>query len=355
MRFLLLTAARGAPTRTIACRLGERNPASLESIGDEPPATSAWFTVRVTPALLQRLSGDGLAIPDLRSAVDVAILERAATLFPPLGSRDGWNARFGRELNATDDREHFGPPGRGLPVVEGKQIEPFRADLQAVRFSLAPDTARRLLEPARYGHRRLAYRDVASATNRLTLIAALLPAGCVSTHTVFCLRTPLSRAGAGVPVRPLQQLRPELLRAPARHHARDDGRRRAPAGADPRHYRPRALREIAALARVLGRRHDERAFARLQALVASLYQLSVVGVRARARHVSARSRGTTSGALAPWPRRRTRSTPNPLAERVVGAGRLRVPPRDEPVGGLLEIPVLQRVAERLAERRHQPA
>ena len=38
---------------------------------------------------------------------------------------------------------------------------------------------------------RLAYRDVASATNRLTLIAAILPAGCVSTHTVFCLRTPL--------------------------------------------------------------------------------------------------------------------------------------------------------------------
>ena len=166
VRFLLLTAARGAPTRTIACRLGERSLASLESIGDESPATSAWFTVRVTPALLQRLSGDGLAIPDLRSPVDVTILERAATLFPPLGSRDGWNARFGRELNATDDREHFGPPGRGLPVVEGKQIEPFRADLQAVRFSLAAGTARRLLGPARYGRRRLAYRDVASATNR---------------------------------------------------------------------------------------------------------------------------------------------------------------------------------------------
>ena len=39
---------------------------------------------------------------------------------------------------------------------------------------------------------RLAYRDVAGATNQLTLIAALLPAGCVSTHTVFCLRTPIA-------------------------------------------------------------------------------------------------------------------------------------------------------------------
>jgi len=38
---------------------------------------------------------------------------------------------------------------------------------------------------------RLAYRDVASATNRLTLIAAIVPARAVTTHTLFCLRTPL--------------------------------------------------------------------------------------------------------------------------------------------------------------------
>ena len=274
VRFLLLTAARGAPTRTIACRLGERSLAALESIGDGPPATSAWFSIQVTPALLHRLSGDGLAIPDLRSPVDVTILERAATLFPPLGSRDGWNARFGRELNASDDREHFGPPGRGLPVVEGKQIEPFHADLQAVRFSLAPDTAGRLLEPARFGHRRLAYRDVASATNRLTLIAALLPGGCVSTHTVFCLRTALSA---------LEQeylcglfnsfVLNYFVRLRVTTHVTTAVVERLPVPA--RHSRPRALREIAALARVLGRRHDERAFARLQALVASVYQLSV--------------------------------------------------------------------------------
>ena len=39
---------------------------------------------------------------------------------------------------------------------------------------------------------RLAYRDVASATNRLTLIAALVPARVVTTHTLFCLKTPLT-------------------------------------------------------------------------------------------------------------------------------------------------------------------
>ena len=70
--------------------------------------------------------------------------------FRPLAPA-GWNARFGRELNVTDDREHFGPPGRGLPVVEGKQIEPFRVDLHAARFSLSAAKAKRLLESGRYG------------------------------------------------------------------------------------------------------------------------------------------------------------------------------------------------------------
>jgi hypothetical protein len=37
----------------------------------------------------------------------------------------------------------------------------------------------------------LAYRDVASATNRLTLIAALVPPRAVTTHTLFCLKTRL--------------------------------------------------------------------------------------------------------------------------------------------------------------------
>ena len=38
---------------------------------------------------------------------------------------------------------------------------------------------------------RLAYRDIASATNRLTLIAAIVPADAVTTHTLFCLKTAL--------------------------------------------------------------------------------------------------------------------------------------------------------------------
>src|SRR5436309_3543084 len=78
IRFLLLTATAGAATRVMACRLGERDPAALEAIGDEPAETAAAFPVRVTPALLERISGNDLTIPDLRSPADLAIVERAA-------------------------------------------------------------------------------------------------------------------------------------------------------------------------------------------------------------------------------------------------------------------------------------
>jgi hypothetical protein len=107
---------------------------------------------------------------------------------------------FGRELNATDDRRHFverstrvGAASRSrasdYPVIEGKQIGPFTVDLAAARFQLPAALARTLLDEDRtYSRARLAYRDVASSTNRLTLIAAIVPAHVVTTHTLFCLK-----------------------------------------------------------------------------------------------------------------------------------------------------------------------
>jgi hypothetical protein len=98
---------------------------------------------------------------------------------------------FGRELNATDDRARFVPfPGsRGArPVLEGKQIEPFRTSTATCRHGWTGVGAAKTI-PRRA---RLAYRDIASATNRLTLIAAIVPPRAVTTHTLFCLKTPLS-------------------------------------------------------------------------------------------------------------------------------------------------------------------
>jgi len=121
---------------------------------------------------------------------------------------------------------------------------------------------------------RLAYRDVASATNRLTLIAAVLPAGCVSTHTVFCLRT-------RVPIHAQHLLCGffnsfvvnYLVRLRVTTHVTTATVEQLPI--PPPETAPAACREIAATARLLARRPDAAAEARLNATVAALYQFTV--------------------------------------------------------------------------------
>ena len=194
VRFMIVTSTLGAPTVQVACRFGIDDPALLETIPDAGDRTrEPTHPIALTPALLEGVAGEKLAIPELRSAADVRILEKIAHRVPRLGDPDGWSAHFGRELNATDDRRHFHNSGGGLPVLEGKHIEPFRAHLDRATARISEIAATRLLEPRKTFLRpRLAYRDVASSTNRLSLIAAILPARVVTTHSLFCLKTPLS-------------------------------------------------------------------------------------------------------------------------------------------------------------------
>jgi N-6 DNA Methylase/Eco57I restriction-modification methylase len=271
--FLLVTASPGSPTRRVACRFGIEDPAVLESIGEEASETSAWFPVQVSPALLERISGSSLAIPALRSAADLRIVDRASALFSPLGSPRGWAAQFGRELNASDDRAALRAPGHGMPVVEGKHLDPFRISLDRVRYSIRPADARRLLRSDRHQRPRLAYRDVAGSTNRTTLIAAILPAGTTSTHTVFCLRTPLPlRAQCFLCALFNSFVVNYFVRLRVTTHVTTATVEQLPIPTA--EAAPSAFKEIAALGRLLTKRFDREAFAILNARVAALYQLS---------------------------------------------------------------------------------
>jgi Eco57I restriction-modification methylase len=269
-RFLLLTASAGQPTTSVACRFGEHDPAVLERSFDA--AGDDRRPLHLTVSLIRALSGDTLAIPDLRSPLDVAILERTAALFPRLESPEGWHVRFGRELNATEDRRHFCPAGHGLPIVEGKQIEPFRTRLDASRHSVDPGRAGALLPRRGFERERLAYRDVAGATNRLTLIAAVLPPACVTTHTVFCLRERLPSDRQHVLCGLFNSfVLNYLVRLRVSTHVTAAIVQALPVPAPRGH--PAALGRIGTLARLLARGPDDDAYCRLQAEVAALYRL----------------------------------------------------------------------------------
>lgn len=186
LRFVLLTCTTGRPTTSFACRFGITGPEELHA------RHASRAPLVLTRQFIERVSGpDDLGVPEIATGVDLQLVEQITATVPWLGSPAGWNVSFGRELNATDDRGSFAVATHSAwsrPVVEGKQVEPFRVAMDRSVLELRPDSARSRRVPRRA---RLAYRDVASATNRLTLIAAVIPARAVTTHTLFCLRTPL--------------------------------------------------------------------------------------------------------------------------------------------------------------------
>jgi hypothetical protein len=193
VRFLLCTATAGTSTDRIACRFGIDDAGELEHFPDSGEnTTDGPGSIALTRAFITALSGPGATIPELRAQLDLRILERLVSHVPRLGDTHGWNAKFGRELNATDDRRHFQQGGHGLPVLEGKHIEPFQAHVNRADKRISERAASRRLEAAAtYRRARLAYRDVASTSNRLSLIAAILPRGVITTHSLFCLKTEL--------------------------------------------------------------------------------------------------------------------------------------------------------------------
>ncbi|MEZ5283763.1 MAG: hypothetical protein R2712_02910 [Vicinamibacterales bacterium] len=189
--------------------------------------------------------------------------------------------RFSRELNATDDRSHFvdcraGHAARAglLPIVDGRHLSPFRLDLAAVGRGITRARARTLLdEAATFGRDRLCCRDVAGAANRTTLIAAVLPPGVVSTHTVWCARPALAAHDRWCLLGLLNSLPVNyLVRMQMTMHVSAALLARLPVPRPLAGTAPHA--ELGTLARRLASTPDDDAFARLNALVSSSYGLT---------------------------------------------------------------------------------
>jgi hypothetical protein len=284
VRFLVCTTTVGEATRHIACRFGIDEAAELDTIPDSGDRTVRSHPISLTPSFLEALSGNAATIPELRGEVDVRILERVVHSVPRLGAPDGWGVRFGRELNATDDRRHFrsGPAFAagsraarpGMPVLEGKHIEPFRLHADRATLRISEQRASRLLDAAAtFSRARLAYRDVASSTNRLSLIAAVLPPGVVTTHSLFCLKTRLSNDSQTFLCAMLNSYVANYLVRQVMTTHLGSATVEALRVPKPRYDSP-LFEEITDLARQLMRGFDERIHARLQALAARGYGLT---------------------------------------------------------------------------------
>jgi hypothetical protein len=283
MRFLLVAGSVGGRTGAVPMSDGGSDVSCLTRLPDDPRTPGGLPHVTVSRAFLDRWDPAHLTVPHVTTEADAAVAIRSLDA-PKLGNARGWGISFGRELNASDDREHFEPIDRvrdagRLPVIEGKHLRPFGVDLAAATASMPRALARARLGD-RWAHPRVCYRDVASATNRVTLIAAVLPAGTVSTHTVFCARTRLTDADTWCLTALLNSLVANyLVRLQISTHVTTTLMARLPVprpGPDTSGHRS-LVESARRLARCRNLEDDAEAYARLNAVAARLYGLTLGG------------------------------------------------------------------------------
>ena len=156
-----------------------------------PQQGALWLEVE----LIRKLSPEAHAVMEFKSAIDLGIT-RKMLVHPALGQHrnDSWNLVLHRELHMTGDSRLFkdqATPSR-IPVVEGKMIHQFESAVQKPRSWIEEAEGRKALlgrtsdlgQDLPYAHYRLAYRSVASSTNERSMIAAILPPGCFSVHSL---------------------------------------------------------------------------------------------------------------------------------------------------------------------------
>jgi hypothetical protein len=191
-RFALLVARKPGPTKEVKCAF---------YLNDFTGLRSDSRLMRYDTRFIERSGGEYATLLELRGTQELAVARR---MFLSHRRFSGWahsrGVVLGRELNMTDDRALFRPIGRAANRVlhEGKTIHQFtdrwenrpRYTVPVVSLKDKPVVLRNSL------YFRAACREIASATNERTAIAAILPPGSVCGHTVNVERQPHARPNA---------------------------------------------------------------------------------------------------------------------------------------------------------------
>jgi hypothetical protein len=186
-KFDLIVAHRPGPTESFRC--------GFYLAGMEEAADNARI-MTYDRRFLARTGGDALTPLELRGNADLDIAQRMFMQPERLGpwcARHG--IRLGRDLHMTGDAGCFLPAGVGdLVLHEGKTFHQYTDIRQtAPRYSVASGSIRSAIADAA-GHYRLAFRDIAQATNERTMIACIAPPGTVFGHTATVEKTPRARS-----------------------------------------------------------------------------------------------------------------------------------------------------------------
>ena len=200
LKFCLYAAVQGGRTETVAVAFNVRSPEQLDEARRD--------LLRLSPKLVREFSPDALAIMELGTQLEIDIASRMYADWPKFGDGGGSPARlYCREVDMGTDRDLLTDERLGLPLYEGRMVSQF--DHRAKAYISGRGRAAEWVElsferqeksirpqwciatdkvPTKLGDRihryRIGFCDVASPTNERTLVAALIPPGCVCGHKV---------------------------------------------------------------------------------------------------------------------------------------------------------------------------
>jgi hypothetical protein len=193
-RFDLIVAHRPGPTRSLRCAF------YLDAFEQ---TTDPERVMEYDIDFLRAGGGGNLTFLELRGREDLSVAQR---LFAAPGSLREWcrtrHIQLGRELHMTDDAAMFirsasTPPGM-YGLHEGKTIHQFtdRWDTPPRYAVTAGALAAKPAVLAAAAYYRVAFRDIARASDGRTMIATIAPPGTVFGHTASIERTPAQRPNA---------------------------------------------------------------------------------------------------------------------------------------------------------------
>lgn len=124
--------------------------------------------------LIKRLSAESYSVIEFKNRADLAIVEKMYKI-PTLGEYKPKSLTS--ELHMTNDSHLFNTAKNGLILYEGKMIEQYICDFEKPQYWVKESKALERLGSSYkdYNEHRLAFRAVASSTNRRSMISTILP------------------------------------------------------------------------------------------------------------------------------------------------------------------------------------
>jgi len=201
-KFCMYSALKGGHTDSLKVAFSIRSTQELNSAMSDA-------ALLMPIKLVQEFSPEALALMEFSNQLEINIAQKMYALCPKFGDDQAGkpHREYMAEVHMGNDRELFDDDPSGLPLYEGRMVFQFdhRAKgyrsgrgRSAVWEDLPFDSVNKSIQPqwyipedripgktaGRVKSYRIGFCDVASPTNERTLVASLIPRGCLCGHTL---------------------------------------------------------------------------------------------------------------------------------------------------------------------------